>query len=170
MSYCVRCGALLKAMVPSDDDRERLICPSCGHIAYINPKVVVAALPVVDGRVLLLRRGMEPRRNAWTYPGGFLEMGETAEEGVLRETREELGIQVGGLRLLGVYSRPGAGVVVIVYLAEVLCGEPRPSLEALESAFFGPEEIPWQELAFPSTVSALRDWVSLSHQTSPAGR
>ena len=160
MPYCMECGSVLMEKVPPGDDRMRLVCVSCGHIAYINPKVVVGALPVVDGKVLLLRRGIEPRLGAWTYPGGFLEMGETAEEGACREAREELGVEIGGLRLLGLYSRPHAGVVVAVYLADLAGGEPRPGAEALETGFFAPADIPWEELAFPTTVSALKDWVA----------
>ena len=146
--------------VPPGDDRIRLVCPSCGNIAYDNPKIVVGTLPIVDGKVVLLRRGIEPRLGTWTYPGGFLEMGETTDEGARRESREELGIDVGRLRLHGIYNRPAYGIVSIVYLADVIEGEPKPSSEALEVAYFGPDEIPWDELAFPTTVSALRDWVS----------
>ncbi len=143
-----------------------MVCPACGHIAYINPKVVAGTLPVVDGKVLLLRRGIEPRRGTWTYAGGFLEMGETLEECAVRETREELGIVVGDLRLLGVFSRRQVGVVTVVYLSEILEGEPHATAEALEAAYFGPDEIPWADLAFPTTVSALKAWmesIPLSH-------
>lgn len=160
MPYCMNCGQIMEERVPPGDDRTRLVCPACGWIAYANPKVVVGALPVVEGKVLLLRRGIEPGHGKWTYPGGFLEMDESTEDGARREAREELGIEVDGLRLLGVYSRPSAGIVTVVYLAEVTAGEPRPSAEALEGRFFAADEIPWDDLAFPTTVSALRDWVS----------
>ncbi len=160
MAYCMQCGSSMVERVPPGDDRIRLVCPSCGNIAYNNPKIVVGTLPVVDGRVLLLRRGIEPRLGTWTYPGGFLEMGETTDEGARRESKEELGIEVGRLRLHGIYNRPSHGIVTIVYLADVIEGEPKPSAEALEVAYFGPDEIPWGELAFPTTVSALRDWAS----------
>jgi ADP-ribose pyrophosphatase YjhB (NUDIX family) len=161
MAYCVECGGAMAERIPPDDDRLRLVCPACGHIAYLNPKVVAGSLPVVDGKVLLLRRGIEPRIGTWTYPGGFLEMGETTEECAVREAREELGIVVDGLELLGVYSRRQAGVVTIVYLSELVGGEPRATPEALEAGYFGPGEIPWSELAFPTTVSALKDWAVL---------
>ncbi len=160
MPYCMDCGGSLLEQVPPGDDRTRLVCPRCGKISYINPKIVVGTLPVVEGRVLLLRRGIEPCYGKWSYAGGFLEMNETAEEGARRETREELGIGVDGLHLLGVYSRPPAGIVTVVYLADQIQGEPGPTSEALEGRFFTPEEIPWEDLAFPTTVSALRDWTS----------
>lgn len=158
MPYCMQCGAALVEKVPPGDDRSRLVCTSCGHITYINPKVVAGSLPIVDGKVLLLRRGIEPRLGMWTYPGGFLEMGETLEECAVREAQEELGILVGELRLLGVFSRRQVGVVTIVYLSELLEGEPHATSEALEAAYFGSDEIPWADLAFPTTVSALKAW------------
>jgi ADP-ribose pyrophosphatase YjhB (NUDIX family) len=160
--YCIDCGGALEERVPPGDDRTRLVCPSCGRITYINPKMVVCALPVVNGKVLLLRRGIEPGYGMWTYPGGFLEMDESPEDGARREAREELQIGIGRLRLLGVYSRPHLGIVTIVYLADLIDGEPKPTSEALEGRFFGPNEIPWDELAFPTTVSALRDWAALA--------
>ncbi len=164
MPHCWECGTGLVERVPPGDDRARLVCPVCGHIAYINPKVVAGSLPVVDGRVLLLRRGIEPRLGTWTYPGGFLEMGETTEEGTRREALEELGIYLGELRLLGVYSRPPAGVVVVVYLARGFENELRLGSEALEAAYFEPAEIPWQDLAFETTVKALRDWIATTQE------
>ena len=158
MPFCGECSTEMVERVPPGDDRPRLVCPSCGHIFYVNPKIVVGALPVIDGKVLLLRRGIEPRVGAWTCPGGFLEMGETPEEGALREAREELGVELGRLKLLGVYSRPSAGVVVVVYTASQVDGQPKAGSEALEACFFGPEQIPWEELAFSTTVNALKDW------------
>ncbi|HEX2923962.1 MAG TPA: NUDIX hydrolase [Chloroflexota bacterium] len=160
MPYCMQCGSNLEAKVPPGDDRNRLVCPSCGFISYVNPKLVVGALPVVNGRVLLLRRGIEPALGSWSYPGGFLEMGETLEEGARRESQEELGIEIDGLRFLGVYSRPSAGVVTVIYVANRVSGQPAVTAEAIESAYFRPNEIPWKELAFPTTEQALRDWVS----------
>jgi ADP-ribose pyrophosphatase YjhB (NUDIX family) len=160
MPFCMECGSRLAERVPANDDRPRLVCPSCGHIAYLNPKVVAGSLPITNGKALLLRRGIEPRLGMWTYPGGFVEMGETTEECAVREAKEELGIRVDGLRLLGVYSRRQAGIVTVVYLSDLLEGEPHSSAEALDFSFFGPDEIPWEELAFPTTVSALKAWTS----------
>jgi ADP-ribose pyrophosphatase YjhB (NUDIX family) len=168
--YCIECGGLLGERMPPGEDRLRLVCESCGHISYLNPKVVVGILPIRDGRVLLLRRAIEPRLGSWTCPGGFLEMGESVEEGARREAREELGIEVGDLKLLGVYSRPRGGVVVIVYLAGLTGDEVQPGAEALETAFFPPDDVPWAELAFPTTASALEDWVSLCKDELLNGR
>jgi ADP-ribose pyrophosphatase YjhB (NUDIX family) len=165
-NFCTVCGAHLKIAQPPTEDRPRLVCPECGYIQYINPKVVGGTLPVEDNRVWLLRRGIEPRLGYWTYPAGYQEADESTEQAAIRETQEEIGCSVEIDRLLGVYSRPTAQVVVIVYLAHFAANGSVPCLttEALEVRSFGRDEIPWPDLAFPSTEQALRDWVEL-----PAG-
>jgi ADP-ribose pyrophosphatase YjhB (NUDIX family) len=159
--FCVLCGDRLgEALLPTED-RPRLVCRGCGHIHYVNPKIVCGTLPVEDGRVWLLRRAIEPRLGFWTHPAGFQEWDETTEEAALRETREELGCDVDLVRLLGVYSRAGAPVVNVVYLAHPRTrgGVPCTTKEALEVCAFLPLEIPRDALAFPSTALAVRDWL-----------
>jgi ADP-ribose pyrophosphatase YjhB (NUDIX family) len=160
--YCPVCATPLQQLKLPTEDRERLVCEGCGHIFYINPKVVSGTLPIEDGRVWLLRRGIEPRLGYWTHPAGYQEWDETTEEAAIRETREELGCEVRLDRLLGVYSRGGAPVVNVIYLATMAESEKRPQLtpEAIEVGLFAPGEIPWDDLAFISTDRALRDWVA----------
>ena len=141
-----------------------MVCAACGHIFYLNPKIVSGTLPLEDGKVWLLRRGIEPRLGYWTYPAGYQEMDETTEDAARRETWEELGLQVEIARLFGVYSRAGSHVVNVVYLAR-LSGEhqaPILTAEAIEVGLFAPDTIPWTDLAFPSTHAVLRDWVELA--------
>jgi ADP-ribose pyrophosphatase YjhB (NUDIX family) len=128
----------------------------------MNPKVVGATLPIEEGRVWLLRRGIEPRYGYWTYPAGYQEVDESTEEAAIRETREEIGCEVALDGLLGVYSRPHAPVVTIVYLAHFIAPRSVPCVttEAVEVRSFLPGEVPWTDLAFPSTEQALRDWVA----------
>ena len=161
MSYCVQCGGVLAEQWVPTEERTRLVCQACGYIHYLNPKVVAATLPVIDGKVVLIRRAIEPRLGTWSYPAGYVELGETVEEAARRETSEEACLDVRLVRLLNVYSSPGGRVVVVAYLAQCPNGEPRPGHEALEARLFAPEELPWDELAFPTTVSALRDWLRL---------
>jgi ADP-ribose pyrophosphatase YjhB (NUDIX family) len=142
------------------EDRPRHVCEDCGHVHYINPKVVAAVLPVWQGRVLLLRRAIEPRAGAWVFPGGFVEWGETVEEAAAREAHEEVGIRVDVRGLIGVYSRLGPGVVIVVYEGGVEHPSFAPGREAMEAAWFAPREIPWHDLAFDTTEQALRAWVS----------
>ncbi|MHB1131234.1 MAG: NUDIX domain-containing protein [Chloroflexota bacterium] len=162
MSFCVDCGGELVEQWVAAEGRSRLVCQTCGHIHYLNPKVVAATLPVLDGKVVLIRRALEPRLGTWSYPAGFVELGETVEEAAVRETSEEACLAVSIERLLNVYTSPDAAVVVIAYLAHCESAEPRPGEEALEVGLFSPEELPWDDLAFPTTVAALRDWVRLA--------
>ncbi len=169
-NFCTVCGAQLQVAQPATEDRPRLVCLQCGYIQYVNPKVVAGTLPIEDDRVWLLRRGIEPRLGYWTYPAGYQEADESTEGAAIRESQEEIGCSVAIDRLLGVYSRPTAQVVVIVYLAHFASTGSVPCLttEALEVRSFGRNEIPWRDLAFPSTEQALRDWVALADGQSEA--
>ena len=150
--FCPRCGQPAEVEFP-----RRITCPHCGYAAYYNPKPVACAIPVrADGAVILLRRGFEPGRGRWTFPGGFVDLGESVESAACRETEEELGLAIELGPLVGVYSRPDDRVVLIVFRAVAL-GEPRTTPEAVEVRAFAPDEIPWPELAFWSTDLALRD-------------
>ena len=150
--FCPRCGRPAEVTYP-----RRIVCPHCGYAAYYNPKPVAAAIPVDPaGRVILLRRGFDPGAGLWTFPGGFVDLGESVEDAARREIREELQIAVELGALVGVYSRPEERVVLIVFRARAL-QTPHTTPEAVEVRAFAPEEIPWHELAFWSTERALRD-------------
>ena len=150
--FCPRCGRPAEIDFP-----RRIVCPHCGYAAYYNPKPVAAAIPIdARGRLILLRRGFDPGGGLWTFPGGFVDLGESVPDAARRETDEELGLDIALDGLVGVYSRPEDRVVLIVYRARAL-GEPGTSPEAPEVRAFAPEDIPWDELAFWSTVQALRD-------------
>jgi ADP-ribose pyrophosphatase YjhB (NUDIX family) len=142
--------------VPSGDSRKRRVCDHCGFVDYVNPRVVVGAVCTWEDRILLCRRSIEPRRGFWTIPAGFLEEGETVEEGVQREAREEAGadIELGGL--LGVYSIPRVSQVQLIYRARLRSPEVFAGEETLEVRLASWEEIPWDEIAFPSVRWALR--------------
>lgn len=165
-NFCTLCGSQLSETLLPTEERPRLVCTSCGFVQYINPKVVSGTLPIEEGKVWLLRRGIEPRLGYWTYPAGFQEHDESTEEAAVRETREEIGCDVQIVRLFGVYSRAGAPVVNIVYLARFVAprNEPCVSTEATEVRAFLPGEMPWDDLAFPSTELVLRDWAALMGQ------
>ena len=170
LRYCSRCGASLRFGSIEGEDRHRLACDTCGFIAYVNPRLVVTTIPVTDaGRVVLLRRGIEPGLGWWAQPGGFLEIDETVTEGAMRETLEETGLIVRPTEILGLYARLEAAVVVLVYEAVVVGGSVRTSPEALEVREFAPEEIPWPGIAFNTTYWALRDWIRLRHPALDGG-
>jgi ADP-ribose pyrophosphatase YjhB (NUDIX family) len=156
--FCPSCGLAVESRVLEPDHRPRLVCPD-GHVTWRNPRIVVGTLPIDAGRVYLGRRAIEPSSGKWGNPSGFLEMGESTQEGARRETEEETELKVEVGSLIGVYSRPHAGIVTVVYEATVVGGEPEPAAETSEVRAFGPDEIPWAELAFTTVESALRDWV-----------
>jgi ADP-ribose pyrophosphatase YjhB (NUDIX family) len=158
-SFCPACGKPVEPRLLEEDHRPRLVCPD-GHVTWRNPRVVVGALPIQAGRVFLARRAIEPGLGRWTYPGGFLEVGESAQEGARREAEEETELRIEVGRLIGVYSRPHVGIVTIVFAADVVGGRPEPAAETTEVRGFDPDEIPWDELAFTTVESALRDWVA----------
>jgi ADP-ribose pyrophosphatase YjhB (NUDIX family) len=152
--YCPRCAQPAEIAYPRS-----LSCPHCGYGAYYNPKPVAAAIPATaDGAIILLRRAFDPGKDLWTFPGGFVDLGESVEEAATRETREELeiGIELGPV--VGVYSRPQDRVVLIVYRATTT-DVPRTTAEATEVADFEPKNLPWDELAFWSTERALKDFL-----------
>jgi ADP-ribose pyrophosphatase YjhB (NUDIX family) len=150
--FCPRCGQPAEVNFP-----RRIACAHCGYSAYYNPKPVAGAIPVDEnGRVILLRRGFDPARGRWTFPGGFVDLGESVQNAAHRETKEELRMAIELGPLVGVYSRAEDRVVLIVYRALAI-GQPRTTPEAVEVRSFAPSEIPWKELAFWSTGLALRD-------------
>jgi ADP-ribose pyrophosphatase YjhB (NUDIX family) len=146
--------------IPDGDDRERLTCPDCGFIAYENPKMVAGSVVSVDGKILMCRRAIEPRKGFWTLPAGFLELHETPEEGAMREAWEEARARIAIDALLAVYSVPRISQVQLIYRATL--SEPGFSAgpESLEVALFGWDEIPWTEIAFPSVKWALDEYRS----------
>jgi ADP-ribose pyrophosphatase YjhB (NUDIX family) len=165
--FCPACGLPVVARQLEQDHRPRLVCPN-GHVTWRNPRMVVGTLPVAGGKIYLARRAIEPAAGLWSYPGGFLELGEATAEGARRETEEETQLLIEVGRLIGAYSRPHAGVVTLVYEATIVGGEPLPGAETSEVRGFAPDEIPWDELAFSTTESALRDWLRSLPGRGPA--
>lgn len=144
-------------------DRKRFkVCEQCGYIDFPGPKLVAGCLVIDTGRVLLLRRGIMPRLGMWTFPGGYVDLGETPEQAAIRETAEEVGISVRLGALVGLFSDPAHPLAAVaVYLAEPGHEPPGLSEEAIEVRYFAPHEIPWNELAFPTTEASLKCWIDL---------
>jgi 8-oxo-dGTP diphosphatase len=165
--FCPLCATSLSREAVPPDQREQAVCPRCRFVFYLNPKVVAGTIPEQDGCVLLTRRAINPGHGLWTFPGGFVDFGETVTDAALRETFEETGLRVDLGGLLNVYSYPGAPVI-IVYRARVLGGTLTPCAENDALQWMKPDEIPWDALAFPSTREALRDWVA-GHGERPGG-
>ena len=161
LNFCSRCGGSLRFGTIPGEDRQRLACAECGHIAYVNPRLVVTTIPVTDrGEIVLLRRGIEPGRGSWAQPGGFLEVDETVNQAAIRETWEETGLLVEPGAIVGLYTRLEAAVVTIAFEAQIVGGVAIETPEALEVRAFAPEAIPWPTIAFKTTHWALRDWLA----------
>jgi ADP-ribose pyrophosphatase YjhB (NUDIX family) len=150
MRYCPSCGGPLERRTPEGDDRERHVCPSCGAVHYQNPKIVVGSVCSYGGQLLLCRRAISPRAGFWTIPAGYLELGETAEEGARREAWEEARARIQLEGLLAVYSVRRIDQIQLLYRARLLDPEVAPGPESLEVRLVGWDGIPWDELAFPT--------------------
>lgn len=148
--------------IPEGDDHERMVCAECGFIAYENPKIVVGSVVVApDGRVLMCRRAIEPRRGYWTLPAGYMELGETLEEGAAREAREEAEARIVLDGILSVFTVTRIGQVQVIFrgrFADPNAPHFAAGPESQEVALFAWDRIPWNEIAFPTVHWALQAW------------
>jgi ADP-ribose pyrophosphatase YjhB (NUDIX family) len=135
-------------------------CQACGFVFFQDPKVAVSVICPMDGGILLLKRGIVPAYGKWTFPGGFVDRGESTVDAAVRETKEECNLDVRVGPVMNVYSYTGMPTVIIVYTGEVVGGTLEARDEMLEARVFRADAIPWDELAFPSTVDSLRDYLA----------
>jgi ADP-ribose pyrophosphatase YjhB (NUDIX family) len=159
MNFCSQCGAPLRSRVPEGDHLPRHVCDACGMIHYQNPRLVVGCVPEHGGRILLCRRAIEPRRGYWTVPAGFMENGETLQQGAARESREEALAEVAIGSLLSVVHVLHAEQVHVFFRATLTGGRYAAGPESLEVTLIAPADIPWADIAFPSTEFTLRRYL-----------
>ena len=157
-SFCPKCGGALARRSVKVSEPDRLVCATCGFVFFLDPKVAVGTIVSLNDDIVLLRRGIEPGYGKWVFPGGFVDRGERVEEAAIRETREEIHLDVKITRLLNIYSYRDHPVIIIVYVGDVVAGDLTAGDETLEVRTFHRQEIPWQDLAFPSTSHALQDY------------
>ena len=151
-------GPHFRKATPEGEDRERDVCSRCGHIDYRNPKIVVGSVLSFEGKILLCRRAIDPRKGYWTLPAGYLEIGETVEEGARREAHEEARVRPDLDHILAVYSVPPISQVQIMFRGTLTTPAFAPGPESLEVRLFGWADIPWPDIAFPTVGWALRHW------------
>lgn len=157
MNYCSKCGSnKIKLEIPEGDTFTRFICSSCGKIYYDNPRIIVGCLPIFDNKVMLCKRAIQPQYGLWNLPAGFLENGETAEDGATRETLEESLANVEIVKLHVVFSLPKVNQVFLHFLANLHNEDFGPTKESLEVQLFNENEIPWDDIAFHSSTYALK--------------
>ena len=159
MKYCSHCGQPVEVRVPEGDTMPRHVCTACHEVHYQNPKIVVGCVPEHDGKILLCKRAIEPRLGYWTIPAGFMENGETLEAGAARESWEEALARVEIGSLLAVINVAHAHQVHVMFRASLPQPEFGVGQESLEVGLYRPEDIPWDEIAFPSIEFALRRYL-----------
>ena len=160
MKYCSSCGSLVDRVVPEGDNRERWVCPQCKTVHYQNPLIVVGCIPELDGEILLCKRAIPPRHGYWTVPAGFMELNETIEEGAARETKEEACADVEIGHLFAAVDVPQAGQLHLFFTAKLISGHAAGD-ETLETAMYGVDQIPWDDIAFQSGVFALERYLEV---------
>jgi ADP-ribose pyrophosphatase YjhB (NUDIX family) len=141
--------------IPAGDNRLRLVCPDCDFVAYENPKVVVGVVATWEDKLLMCKRAIEPRLGYWTLPAGFMEMGESPQEGAAREAWEEARAQLEIIDLLAVYSLPHIGQLQLFYRARLTSPNVSAGPESEEVGLFELDALPAAELAFPSVYWAI---------------
>lgn len=147
-SYCTKCGGRISEEIPEGDDRPRAVCRACGHVHYDNPKIVTGCLIYQGTQVLLCRRAIEPRAGYWTFPAGFLELGETTTDGAIRETREEVCAEIEIDDLYAIFELPYISQLYVFYRAKLKSMDFSPSIETSEVGLFEQPDVPWEKLAF----------------------
>ena len=165
MKYCPRCAAELVAKFVHG--RHRPTCPECGLVQYLGPKVAVGCILTLDDKLIFNRRTIEPGRGLWTFPSGYVDLGEDVCAAAVREAREETGMEVQLDRLVGVYGNSDRSVVFVVYAGSVLRGQLSAGDEADAIGLFSEHDLP--DLAFEHDRDILADWSNgrSSRQTGP---
>ena len=167
MRFCPDCSAATRRSVPEGDNLERDVCTDCGTIHYVNPKVVVGAVCTWDERILLCRRAIDPRSGFWTIPAGFMEVGESTADGAIRETMEEANARIEITDLLAIYNIVRLSQVQIFYRGKMLTPDFSAGVETLELDLFRIQDIPWDDLAFPTVHWILNKAIAVKDQPSP---
>ncbi len=161
--FCCRCGGPITKAIPPDDAKPRHVCTVCRFVHYLDPKVACGTIAEIDGKFALIQRGIDPRKGFWSFPCGFMEIDETTEQAALRETKEETGLDVALEGHLGTYSYPdsfhGGSIVVVVYRAKIISGTLKAADDCVDAKMIAAGEIPWDKLAFKSSISAIQDWL-----------
>jgi ADP-ribose pyrophosphatase YjhB (NUDIX family) len=155
--FCAACGHSVEERLAFG--RMRPVCPDCGWVHFADPKVAAGVLVVEDGKVLLIRRAIDPQRGRWSLPAGFVDADEDPRRAAQREALEETGLEVETTGVLDVFSgreHPAGADIILVFTARRRGGELRPGDDADAIGFFGPHDLP--DLAFEATRRSLDVW------------
>ena len=168
IKFCSACGAEMEARIPEDDDHVRAVCTSCSHVHYENPKLVVGCLPLWENKILMCKRNIEPRKGKWTLPAGYLENGESVQDGAARETLEETRARVRIIAPYRMFNIVYVHQVYLMFLAQMETAQFGPTPESTEVRLFDPEAIPWDDIAFEVIRQTLEDYLQDRDSLSPA--
>jgi ADP-ribose pyrophosphatase YjhB (NUDIX family) len=159
IKFCSACGHAVVSKIPDGDHLPRFVCGSCETIHYDNPRIIAGCIPEWEGKLLLCRRAIEPRRGFWTMPAGFLENGEAVQDAAAREAREEAlaDVEIGSLATIVNVIR--AHQVHIMFRARLRNANFGVGPESLEVALYDEQDIPWSEISFPSVEFALKRYL-----------
>ncbi|MEO0444244.1 MAG: NUDIX hydrolase [Pseudomonadota bacterium] len=158
MKFCSYCGSSVSFSIPQGDNRHRYVCDNheCGAIHYQNPRIITGCLPIYEEQILLCKRAIEPRYGYWTLPAGFMENGESTEEGAIRESWEEANATLDIEHLYTLFNLPYINQVYFFYKARLTDLKFDISEESLEVKLFTEDDIPWDQLAFPVVDKTLK--------------
>lgn len=156
--FCPQCGTAVEHVVPEGDNRLRAVCPGCKHIEYQNPKIVAGCIAEWGEKIVIAKRAIEPRYGFWTLPAGFMELGESAEQGAAREALEEANAQIECTQLYTTFSVPHIGQVYLLFRARLLNETVSAGPESLDAKLVTEQEVPWGEIAFPMVAITLKHY------------
>lgn len=159
MKFCSNCGESVTIKYIEEEKQSRHYCESCNTIHYKNPIVVVGCLPIWEDKILLCKRAIQPRYGYWTLPAGYLEIGETVQDGAIRETWEEANARVTNLKLYSVYNLIKVGQIYLLFLADLEDLDFSPGVESLDVKLFSIDQIPWSEIAFKPVQFTLEKYI-----------
>jgi len=164
--FCPKCGGKLGKI--KEENHQRLVCQNCHFVFYQNSKPTASAIIFDDKkRILLTKRAVEPKKNYWDFPGGFLEEGEYPQDGLKREIFEELGVKIKIIKMLGIfmdnYKTDGVNysTLNIYYLVKIIHGQLKPMSDIMAIRWFGKEELPPKKIAFKSNIQAIKTWLKI---------
>lgn len=152
--FCELCGGPLEMRSVGGVDRP--YCSSCRRAVFLDPKVAAVVLIRSGGKLVMVRRAIDPALGRWSFPSGYVDRGEAVEEAAVREVKEETGLEIELDGLIGLYSGGGRVVILAAYSATIVGGELTPGEEVTETALFSPDSLP--PLPFPHDDTILRDW------------
>lgn len=148
IKFCTACGSPTEQKIPIDDDHVRSICTNCAQIHYNNPKMVVGSIPELNKQILLCKRNIEPCKGKWTLPAGYLENGESVQDGAMRETFEETMAEVEIIEPYRLFNIVFVDQIYFMFRADLMSDKFGPTNESTDVRLFDEKDIPWKEIAF----------------------